>query len=590
MPSFFSRKKDSTPTPESSTPPPMPPLEQLEAIFLEVLESLMIKDAQRERMLSLSPPNKWTIILQHRSLDQISKSSNRVENKPEFFASALLNDLSLKHVQALRVTLSGAQQKWLQDFLVYFDGLRAISKSLATVNDVLNNLSINTDLIGSLTLQLELLFCLRALVNTSYSARAVIVDSNVISNILKSLHSPLFSNLELLTESRDEMIEGQNSLIMILIQSRRTALEILTAVCCFSSAGFLTVIDVVSAIKNDWDWNVLSPLLSYSNIDLQSIVLLFLNAFISKIEPISTRIEVRNNIFKCIGELIKNLANSNTSLSDYAQCLLDSELDDVADDTSSLATSSVSTNTEVVLLMDREVFVDLPRGSDDVAVMRHDVLTPGSVDVGINTEERVEVLTRPVLPVPTKKPPPIPSGPPFLPPSLPPPGPGLPPSLPPPGSGLPPSLPPPGPGLPPSLPPPGPGLPPSLPPTRTRATPIFTPHQDQGYPHLYPPPGPGLPPSLPPTRTRATPIFTPHQDQGYPHLYPHQDQGYPHLYPHQDQGYPHLYPHQDQGYPHLYPHQDQGYPHLYPHQDQGYPHLYPRQDSISHLQIQPYQT
>ncbi|KAL0224749.1 hypothetical protein RCL1_002661 [Eukaryota sp. TZLM3-RCL] len=377
----FSPSRQNTPTPESSTLPPIPPLEQLEAIFLEVIESLMIKDAQREHMLSLSPPNKWAIILQNRSLDQISKSSNRLENRPEFFASSLLKDLSLKHVQALRVTLSGAEQNWLQDFLVNFDGLRAISKSLATVNDVLNNLSINTDLIGSLTLQLELLFCLRALVNSSYSTRAVIVDSNVISNILKSLHSPLFSNLELLTESRDEMIEGQNSMIMILVQSRSTALEILTAVCCFSSAGFSTVIDVVSSIENAWDWSVLSSLLSYSNIDLQSSVLLFLNTFLSKIEPITTRIEVRNNIFKCIGELIKNLANTNTSLSDYAQCLLDSELDDVADDVAVTDTCHEDSESDPEKeIIEEFIPVKTPR------------VTPKFSDHVINVDEELSIL------------------------------------------------------------------------------------------------------------------------------------------------------------------------------------------------------
>ncbi|KAL0219072.1 hypothetical protein P9112_004725 [Eukaryota sp. TZLM1-RC] len=387
--SFLFRKKESTSVRNAEpAPPPMPPPDQLHQIFDELLQDLMVTGSQREQMLAMPDNTKWTIILSNRSLEEVQKASTRSDDKPEFLASAIQHDLSVANARTLRVKLSTGQQKWLQSFLAFNDGLKAIVKSLSHVNETLLTWSHNPelDIYKYIEIQLELLLSLRALVNAEYSSKAVVADQSAVSCTLATLYCPKFS--------RDL------SQINLVDKSKITALEILSAVCCLSCSGYLLVLEAcnstVSQSNSDvcskWSWADLCPILTYSSIDVQLMVLMWINVLFSKIEALHTRLQLRKEILDSgVRSLLDQLSqsHSNELLRHYQHFLMDQTEDEeelvieretlLQDRFSS--NSSVGCNTESVITNDADVMVDL---MEEPKSTEHNQLS--MIDVGINVE------------------------------------------------------------------------------------------------------------------------------------------------------------------------------------------------------------
>ncbi|KAL0245899.1 hypothetical protein GEMRC1_007116 [Eukaryota sp. GEM-RC1] len=174
-------------------------------------------------------------------------------------------------------------------------------------------------------LQLELLLCVRALVNAEYSSKVVICDQALVNQVLASLYCPKY------TQSLSRMPLVGKKII--------TALEIVTAVCLLSSSGFLSVLEATGESQSgdlsgstSWHWRDLCNLISFSSLDVKLMALIFINSLLSKVEALHHRISLRKSILSAgLGLLLDDLGKLNSDLNYHVSLFLVAQNDDEDD-------------------------------------------------------------------------------------------------------------------------------------------------------------------------------------------------------------------------------------------------------------------
>uniref|UniRef100_A0A8C3LN13 Dishevelled associated activator of morphogenesis 1 n=1 Tax=Chrysolophus pictus TaxID=9089 RepID=A0A8C3LN13_CHRPC len=141
---------------------PMPPVEELDVMFTELVDELDLTDKHREAMFALPAEKKWQIYC--------SKKKDQEENKgatswPEFYIDQL-NSMAAVSISAVFVTR-----------FIDLDGLSCILNFLKSMDYETAESRIHTSLIG----------CIKALMNNSLGRAHVLAHSESINVIAQSL-------------------------------------------------------------------------------------------------------------------------------------------------------------------------------------------------------------------------------------------------------------------------------------------------------------------------------------------------------------------------------------------------------------------
>ncbi|KAM4664630.1 disheveled-associated activator of morphogenesis 1 isoform 2-T3 [Discoglossus pictus] len=167
---------------------PMPPLEELDAMFTELVDELDLSDKHREAMFALPAEKKWAIYC--------SKKKDQEENKgatswPEFYIDQLNlmaarrtllamekedEDERSKTIESLKTALRTKPMRFVTRF-IDLDGLTCILNFLKHMDYEIAESQIHTSLIG----------CIKALMNNSQGRAHVLAHSESINVIAQSL-------------------------------------------------------------------------------------------------------------------------------------------------------------------------------------------------------------------------------------------------------------------------------------------------------------------------------------------------------------------------------------------------------------------
>ncbi|MBZ3872096.1 Disheveled-associated activator of morphogenesis 1 [Sciurus carolinensis] len=167
---------------------PMPPAEELDVMFSELVDELDLTDKHREAMFALPAEKKWQIYC--------SKKKDQEENKgatswPEFYIDQLNSMAARKSLLALEKEEEEERSKTIESlktalrtkpmrFVTRFidlDGLSCILNFLKTMDYETSESRIHTSLIG----------CIKALMNNSQGRAHVLAHSESINVIAQSL-------------------------------------------------------------------------------------------------------------------------------------------------------------------------------------------------------------------------------------------------------------------------------------------------------------------------------------------------------------------------------------------------------------------
>lgn len=167
---------------------PMPPVEELDIMFSELVDELDLTDKHREAMFALPAEKKWQIYC--------SKKKDQEENKgatswPEFYIDQLNSMAARKSLLALEKEEEEERSKTIESlktalrtkpmrFVTRFidlDGLSCILNFLKTMDYETSESRIHTSLIG----------CIKALMNNSQGRAHVLAHSESINVIAQSL-------------------------------------------------------------------------------------------------------------------------------------------------------------------------------------------------------------------------------------------------------------------------------------------------------------------------------------------------------------------------------------------------------------------
>ncbi|VFV20153.1 disheveled-associated activator of [Lynx pardinus] len=167
---------------------PMPPVEELDVMFTELVDELDLTDKHREAMFALPAEKKWQIYC--------SKKKDQEENKgatswPEFYIDQLNSMAARKSLLALEKEEEEERSKTIESlktalrtkpmrFVTRFidlDGLSCILNFLKTMDYETSESRIHTSLIG----------CIKALMNNSQGRAHVLAHSESINVIAQSL-------------------------------------------------------------------------------------------------------------------------------------------------------------------------------------------------------------------------------------------------------------------------------------------------------------------------------------------------------------------------------------------------------------------
>ncbi|KAK2494439.1 hypothetical protein MC885_021783, partial [Smutsia gigantea] len=167
---------------------PMPPVEELDVMFSELVDELDLTDKHREAMFALPAEKKWQIYC--------SKKKDQEENKgatswPEFYIDQLNSMAARKSLLALEKEEEEERSKTIESlktalrtkpmrFVTRFidlDGLSCILNFLKTMDYETSESRIHTSLIG----------CIKALMNNSQGRAHVLAHSESINIIAQSL-------------------------------------------------------------------------------------------------------------------------------------------------------------------------------------------------------------------------------------------------------------------------------------------------------------------------------------------------------------------------------------------------------------------
>ncbi|XP_029454062.1 disheveled-associated activator of morphogenesis 1 isoform X2 [Rhinatrema bivittatum] len=167
---------------------PMPPVEDLDTMFTELVDELDLTDKHREAMFALPAEKKWQIYC--------SKKKDQEENKgatswPEFYIDQL-NSMAVrktllalekedeeernKTIESLKTALRTKPMRFVTRF-IDLDGLTCILNFLKSMDYETSESQIHTSLIG----------CIKALMNNSQGRAHVLAHSESINVIAQSL-------------------------------------------------------------------------------------------------------------------------------------------------------------------------------------------------------------------------------------------------------------------------------------------------------------------------------------------------------------------------------------------------------------------
>ncbi|XP_077180022.1 LOW QUALITY PROTEIN: disheveled-associated activator of morphogenesis 1-like [Paroedura picta] len=167
---------------------PMPPVEELDVMFSELVDELDLTDKHREAMFALPAEKKWQIYC--------SKKKDQEENKgatswPEFYIDQL-NSMAArkslialekedeeernKTIESLKTALRTKPMRFVTRF-IDLDGLTCILNFLRSMDYETSESRIHTSLIG----------CIKALMNNSLGRAHVLAHSESINVIAQSL-------------------------------------------------------------------------------------------------------------------------------------------------------------------------------------------------------------------------------------------------------------------------------------------------------------------------------------------------------------------------------------------------------------------
>ncbi|KAM8921694.1 disheveled-associated activator of morphogenesis 1 isoform 3-T3 [Pelodytes ibericus] len=167
---------------------PLPPLEELDTMFAELVDELDLSDKHREAMFALPAEKKWQIYC--------SKKKDQEENKgatswPEFYIDQLNlmaarrtllamekedEDERNKTIESLKTALRTKPMRFVTRF-IDLDGLTCILNFLKSMDYDIAESQIHTSLIG----------CIKALMNNSQGRAHVLAHSESINVIAQSL-------------------------------------------------------------------------------------------------------------------------------------------------------------------------------------------------------------------------------------------------------------------------------------------------------------------------------------------------------------------------------------------------------------------
>ncbi|KAG0365393.1 hypothetical protein BGZ54_006556 [Gamsiella multidivaricata] len=153
-------------------------------------------------MLNLSVDNKWKLIFQHESQEQ-SKAKKREggyidKSSPEYFIRKLQADGDLRNTDpkfllALNVSLKSQPISWVRSF-IQSSGQQVLCSTLA----VLNRRPSRRD--ADLAMELEIVKCLKTLLNNRWGAQEAIRYSPCITSLCFSITSPHLQTRKLVVE------------------------------------------------------------------------------------------------------------------------------------------------------------------------------------------------------------------------------------------------------------------------------------------------------------------------------------------------------------------------------------------------------
>uniref|UniRef100_A0A8C9MSY8 Dishevelled associated activator of morphosis 1 n=1 Tax=Serinus canaria TaxID=9135 RepID=A0A8C9MSY8_SERCA len=158
---------------------PMPPVEELDAMFTELVDELDLTDKHREAMFALPAEKKWQIYC--------SKKKDQEENKgatswPEFYIDQLNSMAAVneeernKTIESLKTALRTKPMRFVTRF-IDLDGLSCILNFLKSMDYETAESRIHTSLIG----------CIKALMNNSLGRAHVLAHLESINVIAQSL-------------------------------------------------------------------------------------------------------------------------------------------------------------------------------------------------------------------------------------------------------------------------------------------------------------------------------------------------------------------------------------------------------------------
>ncbi|KAH7045424.1 hypothetical protein BKA57DRAFT_79829 [Linnemannia elongata] len=177
--------------------------QEIEDRFVDFMNKMgMHEPEQRKAMAGLTVDNKWKLIFQHESQEQ-TKAKKREEgyvdkSSPEYFVRKLQLDGDLKvtdskFLLALFVSLKSQPISWVRSF-IQSRGMLVLSNALST----LNHRPSRRD--ADLAMELEIVKCLKTLLNNRWGAQEAIKHSTCITSLCFSITSPHLQTRKLVVE------------------------------------------------------------------------------------------------------------------------------------------------------------------------------------------------------------------------------------------------------------------------------------------------------------------------------------------------------------------------------------------------------
>ncbi|XP_022097351.1 disheveled-associated activator of morphogenesis 1-A-like isoform X2 [Acanthaster planci] len=166
---------------------PMPPLEELNLMFVELVDELDLPALHRERMFSLSPEKKWQIYCSKKK-EQDDPNSTKW---PDYYLDQLkaMMTLAFTHdedviaartnlVDSLKTALRTQPMRFVMRF-IELDGLSVLLEFLENMDFDLMESPIHTSVIG----------CIKALMNNSHGRADVLAHPTAINIVTQSMSS-----------------------------------------------------------------------------------------------------------------------------------------------------------------------------------------------------------------------------------------------------------------------------------------------------------------------------------------------------------------------------------------------------------------